>query len=285
MKLRNSRTEEVLKKAFARELDARARYLFYAGTARQHGLRQVADVFEATANNEAEHAGYEFTYLGGAPDTVANLEQSILREFEEANKLYPQAADIAREEGFAEIAEFFNRMAGVEEKHGNNMQALLDSIKKDEKIKGKTVGHSAVQMAQMMMPSHANPIGVVHGGELMKLMDDAAAVVALRHSQNLVATAEVEDIKFKSPVHVGELVFVNARITFTSRSTMRVQITAEAENPLTGDRRPAFDASYIFVAIDAGGKTVEVPSLIISTEEEEKLFAAGLAKYNARKQR
>ena len=57
---------------------------------------------------------------------------------------------------------------------------------------------------------------------------------------------------------------------------MKVEITAEAENPLTGEKRSAFDASYIFVAIDAGGKAVEVPPLIISTEEEEKLFTAGL---------
>ena len=98
MELKNSRTEEVLKKAFARELNARARYIFYANTARQQELRQVADIFESTAVNEAEHAGHEFTYLGGAPDTIANLEQAIIREFEEANKLYPEAADIAREE-------------------------------------------------------------------------------------------------------------------------------------------------------------------------------------------
>lgn len=285
MDLKNSRTEEMLKQAFVRELNARARYIYFAGTARQQGLRQAADIFESTASNEAEHAEHEFAYLGGAPDTIANLEQAILREFEEARKLYPEAADTARQEGFTEIAEFFSRMAGVEEKHGNNMQALLDSIKKGGKITGKTVGHSSVQMAQMMMPSHANPIGVVHGGELMKLMDDAAAVVALRHSQNLVTTAEVEDIKFKSPVHVGELVFVNARLTFTSRSSMKVQITAEAENPLTGERRTVLEASYIFVAIDASGKPVEVPPLVVSTEEEEKLFAEGLAKYNARKQR
>lgn len=283
MELKNSRTEEVLNKAFARELNARARYAYYADTARLHGLRQAADIFESTARNEAEHAVHEFTYLGGAPDTIANLEQAILRELEEASKLYPEAAEIAREEGFTEIAEFFSRMAAVEEKHGKNMQALLESIKSGGKINGKTVGHSSVQMAQMMMPSHANPVGVVHGGELMKLMDDAAAVVALRHSQNLVTTAEVEDIKFKSPVHVGELVFVNARLTFTGRSTMKIQITAEAENPLSGDRHPVLEASYIFVAIDAAGKSVEVPPLIISTEEEEKLFAEGLAKYNARK--
>ena len=285
MELKNSRTEEVLKKAFARELSARARYIYYADTARQHGLRQAADIFEATANNEAEHASHEFAYLGGAPDTVANLEQAIAREAEEAQKLYPEAAIIAREEGFAEIEEFFSRMAGVEEKHGKNMQALLESLKKGGQTLGKTVGHSAVQMAQMMMPSHANPIGVVHGGELMKLMDDAAAVVALRHCQNLVATAEVEDIKFKSPVHVGELVFVNAKIAFTSRSTMEIQITAEAENVLTGERHAVLDARYIFVAIDANGKSIEVTPLIISTEEEDRLFAAGLARYNIRKGR
>lgn len=284
MELKNSRTEESLRKAFARELEARARYTFYAGTARQQGLRQAADIFESTAVNEAEHAGHEFTYLGGAPDTIVNLEQAVARELEEAQKLYPQAADIARAEGFEEIAGFFSRMAGVEEQHGRNMQALLDSIRQGEPAGGKTIGHSAVQMAQMMMPSHANPVGVVHGGELMKLMDDAAAVVALRHSRNLVTTAEVEDIRFKSPVHVGELVFVNARLAFTSRSSMEVQITASAENVLTGEQRTVLDARYVFVAIDASGKPVEVPPLIISTEEEQRLFAAGLARYNARKQ-
>jgi len=285
MELKDSRTGEILKKAFDRELNARARYMLYAETARQRGLRQVADIFEATAANEWEHARHEFTYLGGAPDTMANLEQAIIREFEEAKKLYPEAAAIARDEGFTQISDFFSHTAEVEEKHGKNMQAILDSLKKDEKIQGKTVGHSAVQMAEMMLPSHANPIGVVHGGELMKLMDNAAAVVALRHSQNLVTTAEVEDIIFKSPVRVGELVFVNARLTFTSRSTMEVQITAEGENVLTGERKPVFTSYYVFVAIDAGGKAVEVPPLIISTEEEAKLFAEGLARYNARKAR
>jgi acyl-CoA hydrolase/ferritin len=280
-----SRTEENLKKAFQREINAQAFYLYYADSARKQGQARVADIFEAIAANEAEHARHEFNYLGGAPDMIQNIENAIDRELSEAKNLYPDAAAIAGNEEFPEIASFLNRMAKVEEKHAANLQTVFDSLNKPDLIKGKTSGHSAIQMAQMMMPSQANPVGFVHGGELMKLMDNAAAVVALRHSQNLVATAEVEDIIFKSPVHVGELVIVNARLTFTSHSTMEVQIDATAENTLTAERRPAFSSHYIFVAIDAAGKTVEVPPLIVITEEETELYAAGLARYEARKQK
>ena len=285
MDIKGSQTEEMLKKTFLRELQARAYYMYYADNARAKGLKNIADIFEATAENEAEHARYEFSYLGGAPDTVVNLEQAIKREFEESEKLYPEAASVARNEGFTEVAEFFTRMASVEERHGKNMRALLESINKLESVSGKTVAHSAIQMTQIMLPNQTNPVGLVHGGELMKLMDNAAAVAALRHSQNFVVTAEVDNIIFRSPVRVGELVSVNAKLTFTSRSSMEVLIVATAENMLTGDKHPVLDAHYIFVAVDANGKTVEVPPLVISTEEEERLFAEGQARYMARKQR
>ena len=280
-----SHTQEILKKSFLTELNAQAFYLYYADDARKHGQARVAEIFEAIAANESEHARHMFNLMGGAPDLVKNIETAMDREFNEARNLYPAAASLADNEGFPEIAEFFNRVARVEEKHGTNLQTVFDSLNKPELIKGKTVGHSAIQMAQMMMPNQANPVGFVHGGELMKLMDNAAAVVALRHSQNLVATAEVEDIIFKSPVHVGELVVVNGRITFTSHSTMEVQVNATAENTLTAEKRPAFSSHYIFVAIDASGKTVEVPPLIVITEEDVRLYSEGLARYEARKQK
>jgi len=280
-----SHTEENLKEAFLRELNTQALYLYYAGNARKQGHARVAEIFEAIAANEGEHARHEFNFLGGAPYLIQNIENAIDREFNEAKNLYPDAALLAGNEGFSEISDFFNRMAKVEEKHGANLQTVFDSLNRPELIKGKTTGHSFIQMAQMMMPNQANPAGFVHGGELMKLMDNAAAVVALRHSQSLVATAEVEDIIFKSPVHVGELVVVNARITFTSHSTMEVQINAIAENTLTSEKRQAFSSHYIFVAIDAEGKTVEVPPLIVITEEESRLYAEGLARYETHKQK
>ena len=285
MDLKGSRTEQMLEKAFSRELLVRARYKYFAGTAREQGLRQVADIFEAIALNEAEHATHEFHFMGGSPHTEKNLDISVAREFEEARKFYPEAAAVAREEGFSEIADFFKRTAKVEQRHGENLQAVLKSLSSAESLKGKTVGHSAVILSQTMMPSQANPVGFVHGGELMKMMDNTAAIVALRHSRHPVVTAQVETITFKNPVHIGELVTIDARLTFVSHSTMETSITATAENMLSGEKKMVLTATFIFVALDTNGKAIEVPPLIISTEEEERLFSEGQARYNARKQR
>ena len=117
----------------------------------------------------------------------------------------------------------------------------------------------------------------------MKLMDNAAGAAAARHSRANPVTARVEDINFRGPVRVGDLVLVHAKVSFVSRSSMEVQIRVEAENLLTGERRDALTAYYIMVAVDIEGKSVEVPPLIVSTEEEERLFNDGLARYQARK--
>jgi acyl-CoA hydrolase/bacterioferritin (cytochrome b1) len=283
MQLKGSKTEENLNKAFARELKARANYTYFCEAAREAGLEQIADMFLATARNEAEHAKHEFMFLGGLGDTMANLKLAIGREHEEATKLYPEAAKVAEEEGFGEIADFFRRMGKVEEKHEKNFRELLETLDKGGTAKGRTVGHSAIKMAQLMLPHQTNPAGFVHGGELMKLTDNAAGVVAARHSRANPVTAMVEDINFHSPVRVGDLVLVHARITFVSRSSMEIRIEVEAEDLLTGKKRHALTAYYIMVAVDLQGKSVEVPPLIVTTEEEERLFNEGLARYQARK--
>jgi len=283
MELKGSKTEEHLRKAFTRELHAHADYTYFASTAREADLEQIADVFSATAENEAEHAEHEFSFLGGSGDTRANLKRTIEREREEATRLYPEAAKVAEEEGFGEIADFFRRMGKVEEKHEKNYRELLETLDEGGTFKGRTVGHSAIAMAQLMLPHQTNPAGFVHGGELMKLMDNAAGVVAARHSRANPVTAKVENIDFRDPVHVGDLVLVHAKVTFTSRSSLEVQIRVEAANLLTGERRDVLTAYYIMVAVDIEGKSVEVPPLIVSTEEEERLFNDGLARYQARK--
>jgi acyl-CoA hydrolase len=93
----------------------------------------------------------------------------------------------------------------------------------------------------------------------------------------------VEGINFHNPVRVGDLVLLHAKITFTSRSSMEIRIDVEAENLLTGKRLPALTAYYFMVAVDLQGKPVEVPPLIVITEEEERLFNEGRARYQARK--
>jgi acyl-CoA hydrolase len=283
MRLKGSRTEDALRKAFAREVHVDSIYTYFAKAAREAGLDQVADIFSATAQNEAEHAEHEFKFLGGLGDTEANLKLAIGREHEEADKLYPEAAQIAEEEGFADIADFFKRMGKVENRHEENFKQLIESLNEKKELKGKTIGHSAVEMAELMLPHHSNPAGVVHGGELMKMMDNAAGVVAARHSQANPVTGTVHNIRFLSPVHVGEVVLIHAKLTFVGHTSMEVLVEIDAQNLDTEERRLAMTAHYIMVATDDKGKPIGVPPLIVISEEEERLFGEGLARYQEAK--
>ena len=281
MRLKGSRTEDALRKAFAREVNVDSVYTYFAKAARQAGLDQIADIFSATAQNEAEHAEHEFKFLGGLGTTEENLKLTIGREHEEATKLYPEAAQIAEEEGFSEIADFFRRMGEVEKRHEETFKQLIEAWHEKKELKGKTVGHSVVDMAELMLPHHSNPAGIVHGGELMKMMDNAAGVVAARHSQANPVTGMVHDIRFLTPVHVGEVVLIHARLTFVGHTSMEIRVEIDAQNLGTEERRPAMTAHYIMVGTDSKGKPIGVPPLIIISEEEERLFKEGLVRYEA----
>jgi len=135
----------------------------------------------------------------------------------------------------------------------------------------------------VMLPHQANRAGNVHGGEVMKLMDSAAGVVAARHSHCNCVTARVEDLNFLRPVKVGDLVFAHAFLTFISRSSMEIRVEVETEDRFTEARQKALTARFIFVALDPNGKPSEVPSLLITTEEGEKYFEEGRKRHEGRK--
>ena len=283
MQLKGSKTEDRLRKAYVRELHAHASYENFAAAAQKAALERIADIFKATAENEAEHARHEFNFLNGSGDVRKSLQSAIKDEHVEAIRLYPEAAKIAEEEGFTEIADFFRRMAKVEANHEKNYRALLEALNQGGMFRGKTVGYSAIEMAQLMLPHQANPAGFVHGGEMMKLMDNAAGVVASRHSRSNVVTAMVQDIEFHNSVRVGDLVLIRAKLTFVSHASMEVQVKVETEDLMSGKRQDALTAYFVMVALDNAGKSMEVPPLIVSTEEEEALFKEGEARYQARK--
>jgi len=283
MEFKGSKTEEILLKALSVEVHTSFKYRYFAEVARQANLPQVAEIFEATAKNETEHARHEFEFLDGASDSVVNLQQAIQGEHEQVVRFYPQAAETATQEGFVEIADFFRRIVKMEAKHEKNFRELLAGVEKGAVFEGRTVGHSAVEMAQLMLPAQANPAGFVHGGELMKLMDNAAGVVAARHAHSNVVTARVEDIVFHTPVRVGSLVIVHGKLVFTSRSSMQIRIEVEVESISQERRVSALTADFVMVAVDATGKATTIPRLILQTEEEETLFAAAEERYKARK--
>ncbi len=286
MELKGTRTEELLKKALAAELQASFRYHCIADEARKDNMRRAADIFEATANNELEHARHEYDFLGGTGDLKEVIQQAIHDEAEEAARIYPEAADTAEREGFQDIAAFFRRIGNVEGNHEKYLRELLANLEKDDSSGGRTVGNSATVLTLVMQPGQANPAGFVHGDELMKIMDDTAGVVAARHSGTSIVTGSVENIQFLHPVRIGDLIIVHGKLTFTSQSSMEVKIEVEAESVLsryTRDRVLALSADFVMVAVDKDGKALPVPLMIITTEEEERLFTEGRERYENRK--
>jgi len=138
---------------------------------------------------------------------------------------------------------------------------------------GKHVRDSEVVLSQLMLPTDANPQGNVHGGTIMKLIDTAGGMCAVRHARTFVVTAEIDSITFLSPVYVGNLVTLRAHLNWVGRTSMEVEVCVEAENPLTGEITHTNSAYAVYVALDAGSKPQAVPTLIIETDEERRRWA------------
>jgi acyl-CoA hydrolase len=121
-----------------------------------------------------------------------------------------------------------------------------------------------------MGPQEENIAGYVHGGSVMKLCDEAAGLAAVRYSHQRVVTAAVDRMTFLVPIHVGELVTFSASVNAVWRTSMEVGVRVEAENPLTGDRRHTNSAYLTLVAVDDGGRPVQVPPLEALDEEARR---------------
>lgn len=135
MELKGSKTEKNLLFAFAGESQARNKYTYYASKAKKEGYEQIAELFLETAENEKEHAKLWFKYLhdGDVPTTVENLKDAAKGEHEEWTNMYKEFAQIAREEGFDEIAAKFELVGRIESTHEQRYLELLD------KVEGKKV--------------------------------------------------------------------------------------------------------------------------------------------------
>lgn len=131
MELKGSKTEKNLQDAFAGESQARNKYTYYASQSKKDGYVQISKIFEETANNEKEHAKIWFKLLhegNKIPNTLKNLEDAANGENYEWTQMYPTFAKEAREEGFNEIADLFERVAHIEKEHNERYQKLHDNI-------------------------------------------------------------------------------------------------------------------------------------------------------------
>lgn len=120
-----------------------------------------------------------------------------------------------------------------------------------------------------MGPEHANHMGNVHGGVIMKMVDEAGALAAMRHAQSLCVTVTVDSMTFMEPILVGYVVTVDAYLTFAGTTSMETRVEVTAENPLTGVKTHTNTAYVVYVALGEQGRPRRVPPLMATTPEEE----------------
>ena len=137
----------------------------------------------------------------------------------------------------------------------------------------KPIRASRVTLSQLMHPEHANLLGNVHGGWIMKLVDEAGALACMRHAQKKVVTVAIDSMTFRQPIRIGDLIVLNAEVTYTGKSSMEVEVQVVAENPVTGEQTHTNTAYLVYVALDDEGRPTSVPALITETEEEKVRMA------------
>ncbi len=138
-----------------------------------------------------------------------------------------------------------------------------------EPQKGQAPSASAVEMNELLLPTHANSLGNAFGGQIMAWVDICAAMAAQRHARRIVVTAAIDAVSFIAPIRVGQLVNLQAKVNAVGRTSMEVGVRVEAEEPLTGERVHALDAYVTFVALGPSGRPTGIPPLIMESAEDE----------------
>lgn len=136
----------------------------------------------------------------------------------------------------------------------------------------RRIRDSRVTLHQFMMPAHANAMGNVHGGVILKIADEAAAICAMRHAHRQCVTVAIDSVAFHSPVHVGELLALEATLTYVGRTSLEVRVSVHAEDPISGVITHTNSAYFVFVALDEQGRAAVVPEIDFESEDERVRF-------------
>ncbi|WP_308991209.1 acyl-CoA thioesterase [Mariniflexile litorale] len=149
----------------------------------------------------------------------------------------------------------------------------------------RTIEESQITLTQLMLPSHSNFSGKIHGGFILGLMDQIAFACASKHSRNYCVTASVNKVDFLNPIEVGELVTLKASINYTGKTSMVIGVRVESENIQTGDKKHCNSSYFTMVAKDENGKNVPVPGIILDSKNKIRRFARSIARQEQAKNR
>lgn len=161
----------------------------------------------------------------------------------------------------------------------------LESRGGDPNLTPRSSRDSEVTLAVGMNPADANPLGNVHGGVIMKLVDEAGGLCAIRFARRPTVTVAIDSMTFHSPVRIGNLLTLHARVNWVGRTSIEVGIRVEAENVLTGEVTHTNSAYAVYIALDDNGKPTPVPPLLLEDEEAHRRWQEGAERQHLRLQR
>ncbi|MCU0367347.1 MAG: acyl-CoA thioesterase [Cyclobacteriaceae bacterium] len=148
--------------------------------------------------------------------------------------------------------------------------------------KKKYPRESFVNMTELVLPNDTNTLNNLMGGRLMHWMDIVSAIAGQKHCNSTVVTASVDNISFRSPIQLGDVVTLRARVTRAFNSSVEIRIDVEAENIPEGKKIASNSAYFTFVAVDKEGKPISVPEVEPETEEERTLYEGALRRRQLR---
>jgi uncharacterized protein (TIGR00369 family) len=149
-------------------------------------------------------------------------------------------------------------------------------------LPAKTPSASRITLAQLMQPEHANTLGNVHGGWIMKLVDEAGALACMRHAQKRVVTVAVDRMTFRQPIRIGDLITLSAEVSYTGRTSMEAEVQVTAENPITGESTHTNTAYVVYVALDDQGQPTSIPPLLPENDAHRQRIAEAKARQSYR---
>ena len=142
----------------------------------------------------------------------------------------------------------------------------------DDVMLPRPVRDSQSEMTEIVLPNDANPLNNLLGGRLMHWIDLAGAMAAHRHSRNYVVTAAIDHLDFWVPVHVGDLVILRSSVNRVFNTSMEVGVKVVVENYIVDTSEHVSSAYLTFVAVDAGGRHLQVPAIVPETPEEQRRY-------------
>jgi uncharacterized protein (TIGR00369 family) len=147
-----------------------------------------------------------------------------------------------------------------------------------DKPSPQPVSASRATISQLMQPDNANLLGNVHGGHIMKLVDEAGALACMKHSHQRVVTVVIDRMTFQHPIRIGDLVTIDAEVSYVGKTSMEAEVSVNAENPVSGERWHTNTAYLVYVALDENGKPVPVPPLQPENEFQRRRMELGEAR-------